>query len=79
MAIVDNIAGSLTLQSHSLTVSWDDMVQTSGLGFDEMKRLPEANPGGNLFNTTLVEAKHILFFYPVLFLRFPCHYSSLIA
>lgn len=79
MIIVDNIAGNLTLPPNSLTVSWDDMVQTFGLGFDEMRRLPEANPGGNLFNTTLVEAKHILFFYPALFLRFPCYHGSLIA
>lgn len=79
MVIVNLLAGNLILLSNSLTVSWDDMVQTSGLGFDEMRRLPEANPGGNLFNTTLVEAKHILFFYPALFLWFAYDHSSLIA
>jgi hypothetical protein len=45
----------------------DSSIQTSGLGLDEMKRLPEAKPGSNLFNSTLVEAKHISFCYPTLF------------
>ena len=50
----------------SVKVVLDALIQTSGLGFDEMRRLPEAKPGSNLFNSTLVEAKHISLSYPAL-------------
>ena len=50
----------------SVRMVLDTLIQTSGLGFDEMRRLPEAKPGSNLFNSTLVEAKHISLSYPAL-------------